>query len=114
MKHMKSVITAAALLLCVAQPVMAGARLSVSELKHLAPGRYFVTLYNAVSMTVTLKPNGTVSGASKSEHDSGIWRLSGNQLCIGWNKWLGGQTRCSGLTSEGGYYKGSGFIFKRI
>jgi hypothetical protein len=114
MMHLKSILAAAALLLTVIQPSFAGSSLSATELKRLAPGRYYVTLYNAVSMTVILKPNGTVSGASKTERDSGIWRLSGNQLCIGWNKWLGGQTRCSGLTSEGGYYRGSGFTFKRI
>ncbi len=110
----KSTLIAAALLLSVAPGVQAGNSLSQSQLKHLAPGRYLVTLYNAVSMTVTLKPNGTVLGRANADRDSGIWRLSGNQLCIGWNKWLGGQTRCSGLTSEGGYYRGSGFTFRPI
>jgi hypothetical protein len=114
MTFIKSAFAVSTLLFSLNCSAFAGDTLSQSELKQLVPGRYTVTLYNAVSMTVTLRPNGTVQGTSKTERDSGTWRLSGNQICIGWTKWLGGQTRCSGLTSEGSYYKGSGFTFRRI
>lgn len=113
MTRFKSALTAAALLLSISGPTLAGNVLSSSELKQLAPGRFLVSVYGT-SMTVTLRPNGSVLGAAKGESDRGHWNLSGNRLCIGWNKWLGGKTRCSSLVSQVGYYQGSGFTFKRI
>ena len=114
MNHLKSALVAAALFISFVSTGFAGDALSKAELQHLAPGRYVVTLYNTISMTVTMKPNGTVSGSTASEKDSGTWNLSGNRLCIAWTKWLGGRARCSGLVSEAGIYRGNGFTFRRI
>lgn len=113
MNRLKSVLAAAALLLSVNSFAHADS-LSKSELQQLAPGRYVVTLYNAVSMTVVMKPNGTVSGTTANEKDSGTWKLSGNRLCIAWTKWLNGKNRCSGLTTDGNGFKGNGFTIHRI
>ncbi len=113
MTHIKSALAAAAFLLSLASPSFAGDVLSSTQLKQLAPGRFLVSVYGT-NMTVTLRPNGSVLGAAKNESDSGHWNLNGNRLCIGWNKWLGGKTRCSSLVSQIGYYQGSGFTFKRI
>ena len=113
MNRLKSVLAAAALLLSINSMAVADS-LSKSELQLLAPGRYIVTLYNSVSMTVVMKPNGTVSGATSEEKDSGTWKLSGNRLCIAWNKWLKGKNRCSGLTIDGNGFKGNGFTIHRI
>lgn len=114
MKQFLRAACAATVLFILAPNVQAATALSAAELQRLAPGRYVVTLYNAVSMTITMKPNGTVVGASKSERDSGTWTMSGDKLCIAWHKWLGGQARCSGLVRSGGQYHGSGFTFRRI
>lgn len=111
---MKRFLSAAAVLLLLSIPASAGANLTSSELQRLAPGRYVVTLYNAVSMTVTMKPNGTVLGSAEAGRDTGTWTLSGNKLCIAWHKWLGGHARCSGLVSDGRQYHGNGFTFRRI
>ena len=92
----------------------AGVPLGAAQLKNLAPGRYNVTLMGISNMTVTLRSNGTVSGVAKGATDNGSWELSGNEICIAWNKWLGGHARCSGLTSEAGYYQGSGFTITPI
>jgi hypothetical protein len=93
---------------------IAGDTLGPAQLKNLAPGRYKVTLMGVSNMTVTLRSNGTVFGAAKGAIDSGHWNLSGNKICIAWNKWLGGRARCSGLISEAGYYQGSGFTITPI
>jgi hypothetical protein len=113
MTQFRSAMAAAAILISMSASSFAGDVLSTNELKQLAPGRFLVSVYGT-SMTVTLRPNGSVQGAAKGESDSGHWNLSGNRLCIGWNKWLGGKTRCSSLVSQVGYYQGSGFTFKRI
>ena len=93
---------------------IAGVSLGAAQLKNLAPGRYNVTLMGVSNMTVTLRSNGTVSGSAKGAIDSGHWKLSGNEICIAWNKWLGGHAQCSRLTSEAGYYQGSGFTITPI
>ncbi len=113
MNIIKSSIAAAALFLSLNTFAHAGS-LSKAELQQLAPGRYMVTLYNSVSMTVTMKPNGTVSGTVEGDKDQGTWKLSGNRLCIAWTKWLNGKNRCSGLVSAGSGFKGNGFTIHRI
>jgi hypothetical protein len=67
-----------------------------------------------VNMTVAMRANGTVLGTSKGESDTGYWTVNGSRLCIAFNKWLGGQQRCSPLISQAGYYEGSGFTFRPI
>ena len=93
---------------------IAGVPLAAAQLKNLAPGRYKVTLMGVSSMTVTLQSNGTVFGAAQGAIDRGHWKLSGNKICIAWNKWLGGNVNCSSLTNEAGYYQGSGFTITPI
>jgi hypothetical protein len=111
---------AAALTLCFAlgfamgNSAMAGDKLGAADIKRLVPGRFLVTLSNTVNLTVVMRANGTVSGSTKGDADSGRWMLDGSRLCIGFNKWLGGNTRCSSLVNAGGYYQGSGFTFRRI
>ena len=93
---------------------IAGVTLEPAQLKSLAPGRYKVTVMGVSNMIVTLRGNGTIFGAAKGAKDNGHWKLSGNKICIAWNKWLGSGTRCSGLTREAGYYQGSGFTITPI
>lgn len=114
MNHMKSAAAIAAILFLCAKSAIAGDILSSTDLKHMVPGRFQVTLMGTVSMTVTMRPNGTVLGSTNTAHDSGHWNLSGDQLCIAWNNWLGGRARCSGLTAQGSYFQGNGFTFRRI
>ena len=114
MHRLKIGIAALTLYLALGNGAFAGDALSPAELKRLAPGRYLVTLSNTVNLTVVMRANGTVSGSTKTDADSGHWMLNGSRLCIGFTKWLGGNTRCSPLVSEPGYYQGSGFTFRRI
>ena len=114
MKFIRTALVAASLSILSIQPALAGDPLSATELKNLVPGRFQVTLMGTVSMVVTLRPNGTVFGSTKTQRDTGHWNLSGANLCIAWNTWLGGQARCSQLVSQGSYYQGSGFTFRRI
>ena len=88
---------------------IADGTLKAAQIKNLIPGRYKVTLMGVSNMNVTLRSNGTLFGSANGTIDNGHWKMSGNQICIGWNKWLGARDRCSALVSETGYYQGSGF-----
>jgi len=114
MNRLKTGIAALTLFFALGNGAFAGGQLGPAELKRLVPGRYLVTLSNAVNLTVVMRANGTVSGSTKSDADSGHWVLDGSRLCIGFTKWLGGNTHCSSLVSQAGYYQGSGFIFRPI
>ena len=114
---MKQLITGAivaGLIFIQVPSAVAGVPLGSAQLKNLAPGRYKVTLMGVSNMTVALSGNGTILGAANGAKDKGHWNLNGNQICIGWNNWLGGSTRCSGLMREAGYYQGSGFTITPI
>jgi hypothetical protein len=110
----KTAFAALTLFLALGNAAFAGGKLGPADLKQLVPDRYLVTLSNAVNLTVVMRANGTVSGSTKGDADSGKWMLDGNRLCIGFTKWLGGTTRCSALVAEAGYYQGKGFTFRRI
>jgi hypothetical protein len=114
MNHVKTVLAAAAILTTACSGAFAGDTLKASEIRNLLPGRFQVTVMGSINMTIALRSNGTVIGTTKNESDTGHWTLNGSRLCIGFDKWLGGQTRCSSLISQAGYYEGSGFTFRPI
>jgi len=114
MNHLKTTVAAAAILFTAGGIAKAGDALNASDIKNLLPGRFQVTVMGAINMTIALRSNGTVIGTTKNESDTGHWTLNGSRLCIGFNKWLGGQTRCSPLISQAGYYEGSGFTFRPL
>ncbi len=109
----KTTLGAAALFFC-SYSAHAGQPLTSANLQHMVPGSYQVVLMGTVNMTVTMRSNGTMLGATKTEKDHGHWNLSGDKLCLAWNKWLGGQLHCSGLVSQGSYYQGNGFTFQPL
>ena len=114
MNHLKSALAAAAILTTSCSGAFAGDTLNASDIKSLLPGRFQVTVMGAVNMTIAMRANGTVLGTSKGQSDTGHWTVNGSRLCIAFNKWLGGQQRCSPLVSQAGYYEGSGFTFRPI
>jgi hypothetical protein len=114
MNHFFKAAAAAGLIFVQTSLAQAGSTLGAAELKSLVPGRYQVTLMGVSNITITLRANGSMLGTAKSQRDTGHWNLSGNKICIAWNKWLGGQAHCSSLVTQAGYYQGSGFTIRRI
>jgi hypothetical protein len=114
MTHFKSAMAAAAIFFASCSSSHAGDTLNASDIRNLLPGRFQVTVMGAINMTVAFRANGTVVGTAKGESDTGHWTLNGSRLCVAFNKWLGGQMRCSPLISQAGYYEGSGFTFRPI
>ena len=107
---------AAALVLCaLVSPAFAEDPLTTAELRKLAPGRYAVNVMGLVSMTVSMRPNGTISGVTKmGKRDRGFWSVQGQKLCIAWNTWMGGKRSCTALSGDNGSYQGGGLSIRRI
>ncbi len=114
MNRLTTALGAGALFLCFHNTAFAGDTLNASDIRNLLPGRFQVTVMGAINMTVAFRANGTVIGTAKGDSDTGHWTLNGSRLCVAFNKWLGGQMRCSPLISQAGYYQGSGFTFRPI
>ncbi len=93
---------------------LAGDALSPNELRKLAPGRYAVNVMGLVSMTVSMRPNGVITGQAKGEKDRGFWHVQGQKLCIAWSKWNSGKTSCAALKGGDGAYQGGGLSIRRI
>ena len=109
MNHLITAMIATGLIFTHLPSAFSGVPLGAAQLKRLVPGRYKVTLLGVSNVTVTLRSNGTIFGAAQGAIDKGHWKFTGNEICIAWNKWLGGRDRCSELVSQAGYYQGNGF-----
>jgi hypothetical protein len=110
----KSILATAGLVLALSTSFAQADTLSSTELKKLAPGSYNVNVMGLVSMVITLYPNGRVSGLAKGEKDQGTWQVKGEQMCIGFSKWLGGSMHCSPLDNQGNKLKGNGLTIQHI
>jgi hypothetical protein len=113
MMNVKTTIAATLLLAGLALPSAAG-QLTAAELQKLAPGNYDVNVMGFIHMTIAMSPGGSISGiTSKKKRDTGIWSVQGEKLCIRWNRWLKGKTRCVGLSGSGGSYSGGGIWLRK-
>jgi hypothetical protein len=110
----KSAFAICAALLTLMPAALAGDALSPAELKALAPGRYAVNVMGLVNMTVSMRPNGVITGQADGDKDRGSWSIHGQKLCISWSKWNSGKTSCASLSGNGGQYRGGGLSIQRI
>jgi hypothetical protein len=110
----KTPIAVALILAALAAPASAG-QLNSQQLRSLAPGSYAVSIYGLIKMTIRMQPGGSISGTtSKKKSDTGIWTVSGEKLCIRWNRWLKGKQRCTSLSGQAGTYSGGGLYIRKI
>lgn len=101
-------------LLVPATTANAGEKLSGAELRKLFPGSFHAVVNGAVTVSITARGNGTLTGRMKDKSDTGRWTLRGNSLCIAWKTWLGGKTSCSAVVADDGWYRGGSVKFRRI
>lgn len=87
--------------------------ISGAELASLFPGS-FQAVAHGMTIKITARGNGTLSGQMQNLKDSGRWTLAGGRLCITWNKWLNGKTSCSMVVADNGWYRGSGVKFRKL
>ena len=58
------------------------------------------------SVALYLRPDGTIAGRSKEgDTDIGQWSAENDTLCTQWQKWEGGERRCSKIYKVGEKYK---------
>ncbi len=81
------------------------------QLRTLFPGRYVVKVMGNIDLKVNMQANGTVTGLSMGQRDSGRWSVESGKLCIAWNTWNNGRKDCSALSRDGAKVKGRGFWF---
>ena len=74
---LNSPLLAAVAICALATNVLAGDALSPAELRKLAPGRYAVNVMGLVNMTVSMRPNGVITGQAKGDKDRGFWTVQG-------------------------------------
>ncbi len=111
---LKSPLVAVVALCAFCSVAFADDALTPNELKRLAPGRYAVTVMGLVNMTVSMRPNGVITGQAKGDKDRGFWTVQGQKLCIVWRKWNDGKTSCAALKGDNGSYQGGGLSIQRI
>lgn len=103
----------AAVVFCAQAPaVMAGETLKSHEIKKFVPGRASAKIMGS-NVSISMSRSGRVSAKWDGERDTGSWRVSGDQLCIRFNKWMNGATRCSAVTKSGNSYRVAGVTFSK-
>jgi hypothetical protein len=112
----KTALASAAIVAALTLPTHA-APLNAEQIKALAPGTYKVSAgLGLVKLRINMRPGGGLSGVNlkKQKTDTGTWSVQGNQLCIKWNRWLKGKTRCTALSGENGRYSGGGLTITKL
>jgi len=90
------------------------AALSQAELGKLFPGSFQAVVSGAVTVKITARGNGTLTGKMTGQEDSGRWSVKSGKLCIVWSNWLDGKTSCSRVIADNGWYRGNGVKFRKI
>ena len=93
--------------------VTAGETLTSKQIKQFIPGRAKGNIAGS-KVTLHMSGSGRLSGKWDGELDSGIWKVANDQLCIKFNKWLGGSMRCSAVTRSGNSYRLAGYTFSKF
>ena len=90
----------------------AGEMLSAKEIKKFIPGRAKAKIMGS-KVTMRMSRGGSLSAKWDGERDTGVWRVTKNQLCIKFKKWMNGATRCSSVTKSGNSYRVAGITFSK-
>ena len=91
---------------------VAGETLKSHQIKKFVPGRATAKIMGS-HVSISMSRSGRLSAKWDGERDTGIWRVAGDQLCIKFNKWMNGATRCSAVTRAGNSYRVAGVTFSK-
>jgi hypothetical protein len=77
-----------------------GSRLSASSIKKLFPGQYEATV-RGYKLLFTASSDGRLAGWSFGREDNGRWFLRGHTLCVVWQQWTEGKSKCAYVSRAG-------------
>ncbi len=109
---MKQALLSASLILCGMMTSASAETLDPHAVRSLFPGRYLVKVMGSIDLKVNMQANGTVTGLSQGQRDTGTWSVEKGKLCITWKNWNSGRKDCSALSRDGNLVKGRGFWFR--
>jgi hypothetical protein len=113
--QLKAFVSLTLLLILFATPSQAGEKLSNGALASLFPGHFHVVVTGLINFKIAARGDGSLLAVSpRGKKDHGRWSVSAGQLCIQFNKWLGGRMRCTAIVQEAGWYVGPQVKFKRV
>lgn len=111
-KFIYSTAIVAALGLAVS-PVTPAERVSHSHLLELFPGT-FAARYKGYDLKIVARANGRLQGYAAGQEDTGRWSIVNGKLCIMFEDWLEGDTKCSTVRRSAKWLVANDVKFKRI
>ena len=96
-----AVVTALGLLAPMGQ-VYAGS-LDQGAIKGLFPG-FFEAKAQGYTILFSGYRNGRLKGKAYGRQDQGRWFVSGNNICVSWDQWTKGQTKCGSISQQDGWF----------
>src|SRR5688572_28023141 len=91
----------------------AASEVSEAELRQLFPGRFSAIAHGFLKVQITALADGSLVAQQIGKSDTGIWKIRSGQLCIKFSKWLKGQTKCSAVTEQAGWYRTNAVTFRK-
>ena len=77
--------------------------LAGKELRTLLPGIFVGTLNGSWKLKIRAKPDGTIVGWAVGRTDHGKWVIRNNMLCVAWNNWTSGRSKCTKVAKSGNW-----------
>ena len=88
-------------------------KVSPSTLKRLFPGQ-FQAIVKGYKVRFRATGNGRLYGTYKNLKDQGRWSVRSGRLCIMLKEWMNGQTKCSSVTKQNGWYQSAQVQFRKL
>lgn len=77
--------------------------LTGKELRALLPGVFVGTLNGSWKLKIQAKRDGTIVGWAVGRKDHGKWVIRKNMLCVAWNSWTSGKSKCTEVAKSGNW-----------
>ena len=79
-------------------------RLDPASIHDLFPGYYEAEIYGGYTLLIAASANGRLDGKVFGRTDNGRWRIVGDRLCVLWQHWTNGASKCGRIVAEDGWY----------
>lgn len=80
--------------------------LGSADIAKIFPGQ-FEAKVKGYRVSFAGSSNGALAGVAYGQQDKGHWFMKGSTLCVSWDKWTKGKTRCGQISQQDGWYVAS-------